>query len=400
MSNEFIPYSRQSIDQSDIEAVIEVLKSDWMTQGPKISEFEERLASRVDAEYAIALATGTAALHCACFAADVQPGDEIITSPITFAASGNCALYLGATVKFIDIKRDTYCLDAEQLEAAITSKTKAIIPVDYTGQPCDMDEINNIAQKHGVTVIEDAAHAIGARYKNKSVGSLTDMSIFSFHPVKHVAMGEGGLITTNNKNFADKLRLFRTHGITNSDAAMLNRELSRDRHIKGKSALNNDDKAPWYYEMHELGFNYRITDIQCALGISQLNKLDSFLERRQEIAERYTKAFSESSYIITPFQEPDRQNAWHLYMLRLNLDKMEKTRKTVFNELRAQGIGVHVHYIPLHLQPYYQKNLGYKYGDFPEAEAFYNAALTIPLYPAMTDKDVERVIETILDIIY
>ena len=211
MTEKFIPYSRQSIDQSDIDAVIEVLKTDWMTQGPKIVEFENELANRVESKYAVAVATGTAALHCACFAAGLKPGDEIITSPITFAASGNCALYLGATVKFVDIRKDTYCMDYEKLESAITKKTKAIIPVDYTGQPCDMYEINSIAKKNNITVIEDAAHALGAKYKDKSVGSLADMSIFSFHPVKHIAMGEGGLITTNDKSLVDKLRLFIKH---------------------------------------------------------------------------------------------------------------------------------------------------------------------------------------------
>lgn len=396
MTNNFIPYSKQSIDESDIEAVVSVLKSDWMTQGPKISEFENAVADRVGAKHGVAVATGTAALHCACYAAGVGEGDEIITSPITFAASGNCALFLGATVRFVDIKKDTYCLDVEKLEAAITPKTKAIIPVDYTGQPCDMDEINSIADKHGITVIEDAAHSLGAKYKNKPVGSLADMSIFSFHPVKHIAMGEGGLITTNDDTVAEKLRLFRTHGITNNEASMINSELSADKHV---SSENTIDKAGWYYEMQELGFNYRITDIQCALGCSQLLKLDSFLARRKEIADRYTNAFKDSPFIETPYQESDRESAWHLYMLKLNLGNMKKTRKMVFNELREKAIGVHVHYIPLHLQPYYQNNLGYKYGDFPEAEAFYNAALTIPLFPMMTDADCERVIDTIKEIV-
>jgi len=399
MTNKFIPYSKQSIDDSDIEAVVSVLKSDWMTQGPKITEFEDAVASRVGAKHGIAVATGTAALHCACYAAGVKEGDEVITAPITFAASGNCALYLGATVKFVDIKKDTYCMDAEKLEAAITPKTKAIIPIDYTGQPCDMDEINSIAYKHGIAVIEDAAHALGAKYKGESVGSLTDMSIFSFHPVKHIAMGEGGLITTNDDGLAEKLRLFRTHGITNNETSVMNRELSTDMHIPENIELNTNEKAAWYYEMQELGFNYRITDIQCALGCSQLQKLDSFLTRRKEIAGFYTEAFKDSPFIETPFQESDRENAWHLYMLKLKLTNMKKTRKMVFNELRAEGIGVHVHYIPLHLQPYYQNNLRYKYGDFPESEAFYNSALTIPLFPTMTDADCERVINTIFEIV-
>ena len=396
MSEDFIPYARQSLDEDDIAAVVDVLRGDWLTQGPKIAAFEAALAARVGAKHAVAVATGTAALHCACYAAGVGPGDEIITAPLTFAASGNCALYLGASVKFVDIRADTYCLDPEKLEVAITPNTKAIIPIDYTGQPADMDEINEIAARHGIAVIEDSAHALGATYKGRPVGSLAAMSIFSFHPVKHVAMGEGGLITTDNDELAAALRLFRTHGITNNSAAMQLQRQAADKDCGGHAEANADDRAPWYYEMQELGFNYRITDIQCALGLSQLTKLDGFLARRREIAAQYSAAFGQSELLIPPHQEADRESAWHLYMLRLRLDCLSTSRRQIFEQLRASGIGVHVHYIPLHLQPYYQKKFGYRRGDFPESEAYYDATLTIPLFPAMRDSDCERVVEAVL----
>jgi len=397
MSDAFIPYARQSLDEDDIAAVIEVLRGDWLTQGPNIRAFEVAIAARVDAKHGVAVATGTAALHCACYAAGVGLGDEIITAPITFAASGNCALFFGANVKFVDIRADTYCLDPTKLEAAITAKTKAIIPIDFTGQPADMDEINEIAGRHGIPVIEDAAHSLGATYKDRPVGTLAAMSIFSFHPVKHVAMGEGGLIATDDDGLAAALRLFRTHGITNDDAAMRLTEQAADKDGGGHSEANARDRAPWYYEMQALGFNYRITDIQCALGLSQLAKLDGFLERRREIAARYNAAFGKSELLILPHQAVDRESAWHLYMLRLRLDHLSKSRRQIFEELRARKIGVHVHYIPLHLQPYYQEKFGYRRGDFPEAEAYYDAALTIPLFPAMSDDDCGRVIGAVLD---
>ncbi|MDP6475597.1 MAG: UDP-4-amino-4,6-dideoxy-N-acetyl-beta-L-altrosamine transaminase [Alphaproteobacteria bacterium] len=396
MSEAFIPYARQSLDEDDIAAVVEVLRGDWLTQGPNIAAFEAAVAARVGARHGIAVATGTAALHCACYAAGVGPGDEVITAPITFAASGNCALYLGAEVKFADIRRDTYCLDPARLEAAITAKTKAIIPIDYTGQPADMDEINEIAARHGITVIEDSAHSLGATYKGRSVGSLAAMSIFSFHPVKAVAMGEGGLIATDDDDLAAALRLFRTHGITNDGAAMRLASQAADKDGGGHAKANASDRAPWYYEMQELGFNYRVTDIQCALGLSQLAKLDGFLARRREIAARYSAAFGQSELLIPPHQESDRESAWHLYMLRLRRDRLRKSRRRIFEQLRARKIGVHVHYIPLHLQPYYREKFGYKRGDFPESEAYYDAALTIPLFPAMTDSDCRRVIDAVL----
>ncbi len=390
----YIPYARQSLDADDIEAVVETLRSDWITQGPKINEFEKAVAAKVQAQYAIAVSTGTAALHCACFAAGITKGDEVITSPITFAASGNCALFLGASVKFVDIRPDTYCIDYKKLESAITFRTKAIIPVDFAGQPCDMDEINAIAKKYHLIVIHDAAHSLGAAYKNRPVGSLADMTILSFHPVKHITTGEGGMVLTDGEQLAKQLRLFRTHGITSNEESMILRDQAADNN--GLNGGNGNSKAAWYYEMQALGYNYRITDMQCALGLSQLKKLDDFINRRRKIVERYNQAFKESPFIIIPHVEKDRQSAWHLYMLRLRLDKMTKTRRQVFEELRSLGIGVHVHYIPLHLQPYYQKNFGYKRGDFPQAESYYDSALTIPLFPSMTDEECRYIIEGVL----
>ena len=399
MTDTFIPYARQSLTEDDIAAVVDVLRGNWLTQGPNIVAFEEAVAKRVGADFAVAVATGTAALHCACYAAGVGPGDNIITSPITFAASGNCALYLGADVKFVDIRPDTYCLDPEKLEAAITPETKAIVPIDYTGQPCDIDPINEIAKRHGIAVIQDSAHALGAEYKSSPVGALSDMSIFSFHPVKHIAMGEGGLVATNDEELAARIRLFRTHGISNEPSMMQLQDQAADRASDKTRDMNGPEKAPWYYEMQALGFNYRITDIQCALGTSQLKKLDKFLQRRREIASAYNDAFSQSPLLTIPFQEADRQSAWHLYMLRLNLDKMTKTRRQVFDDLRSSGIGVHVHYIPVHLLPYYRHRYGHGRGDFPEAESYYDSALTIPMFPAMTDDEVDRVISTVIEVV-
>ncbi len=395
----YIPYGRQTIDQNDIDAVTEVLKSDWVTQGPSIQRFETALCDYSGAKYAVAVSSGTAALHCSMYALGIGAGDEIITSPITFAASGNCVLYLGGTVRFVDIKPDTYCIDYRKLEEAITPRTKAIIAVDFTGQPCDMDEINAIAQKHKLAVVDDAAHSLGATYKDNPVGALAAMTIFSFHPVKHITTGEGGMIVTNNKMFAEKMRTFRTHGIINNDDRLILKEQAADNENLELSDKNPDTRSPWYYEMQDLGYNYRISDIQCALGLNQLKKLDSFITRRLEIVQRYNEAFEKSPYLVTPHQESDRSSAWHLYVLRLRLDKMKKSRREVFEELRALNIGVHVHYIPLHLQPYYRTTFGYKRGDFPEAESFYDSALTIPLFPTMTNDDCERVINSVTKVI-
>ncbi|MSO54538.1 MAG: UDP-4-amino-4,6-dideoxy-N-acetyl-beta-L-altrosamine transaminase [Rhodospirillales bacterium] len=390
MADQPIPYARQSIDDDDVAAVAQALRGDWLTQGPTVAAFETAVAARLGVKHAVAVATGTAALHCACEAVGIGPGDEIVTTPITFAASGNAGLYLGATVRFADIRPDTYCLDPAKLAAAITPKTKAIVTVDFTGQPCDMDEINRIADARGIPVIVDAAHSLGATYKGRAAGSLGRISALSFHAVKHIALGEGGMTLTDDDGLAARMRLFRTHGITR-DAA----RLGSAGVVEPADAVGAAEPPAWYYEMQELGFNYRITDIQSALGLSQIKKLDRFLARRRAIAAHYDEAFGNSPHIVVPHQETDRTNAWHLYVLKLRLHAMKKSRRQAFDELRAQGIEVNVHYIPLHLQPYYRQAFGYKRGDFPVAEAFYAGALTIPLFPGMSDADVERVIATV-----
>ncbi len=397
MTSDYIPYGHQSIDESDIDAVGEILKSEWLTQGPVVAEFEKAVARRTGAKHAVAVSSGTAALHCACFAAGVTAGDEIITAPITFAASGNCARYLGADVKFVDVQPDVYCLDPERLEAAITERTRAIIPVDFTGRPCEMDAINAIAARHRITVIADAAHSFGATYKDRAVGVLADMTIFSFHPVKLITTGEGGMVLTNDDNLAVKLRMFRSHGMTKGEYTPLARpEQGTDNDNRYLKESRREGKASWYYEMQLLGFNYRISDFQCALGINQLGKMDHFLARRCEIAGRYNNAFSGHPLIKTPADERDRKSAWHLYVINLDLENMKKTRRQVFEELRDLNIGVHVHYIPLHLHPYYRETYGCKRGDFPVSEAYYDTALTLPLYPALSETDFQRVVDAVL----
>jgi UDP-4-amino-4,6-dideoxy-N-acetyl-beta-L-altrosamine transaminase len=376
----FIPYGRQSISEEDIQAVVEVLRSDWLTQGPAVEAFEQAVADYCGAKYAVAVANGTAALHLASLAAGFDAADEVITSPITFVASANCIVYAGATPVFADIDAQTYCIDPEQIEAKLSGRTKGIIPVHFTGQPCDMVAIHRIAKDSHLVVIEDAAHAIGASYEvdgqTYKLGSCahSDMTIFSFHPVKHMTTGEGGMITTNNPELYEKLCLLRTHGIT-----------------KDPGKLTRND-GPWYYEQQELGFNYRITDMQCALGLSQIKRLDSFVARRRQIAEIYSKAFSCCGELIVPEQATAANSSWHLYMLSLR----SLNRRIVFEALRECGLGVNVHYIPVHLQPYYQDNFTFKAGDFPVSEAYYQRAVTLPLFPAMTDDDIQYVIDAVL----
>ncbi|MBO0995706.1 UDP-4-amino-4,6-dideoxy-N-acetyl-beta-L-altrosamine transaminase [Bacillus sp. SD088] len=371
-----LPYGKQSIDGDDIQAVINVLKSDYVTTGPEIERFEKRIAEYVGAKYAVAFSNGTAALHAACYAAGVQLGDEVITTPLTFAASANCILYQGGKPVFADVDERTYNIDPKEIKKKITKKTKAIIPVDFTGQPAALDEIIAIARENNLVVIEDAAHALGSTYKGKRIGSISDMTMFSFHPVKHITTGEGGMITTNHKEYYEKLCQFRSHGIT------------RDR---GKMQV---DHGPWYYEMQDLGFNYRITDIQAALGNSQLNKLDRFISRRREIAAIYQDAWKGHKELILPFQQIDGQSSWHLFVLRINSDAVRVDRKTIFTELIEQNIGVNVHYIPIYLFPYYQ-DLGFQQGLCPVAEKVYEEFITVPLYPAMTNEDVQYVIAAV-----
>lgn len=374
--DELLPYGRQWINNEDINAVVRVLMGDFLTTGPTIREFEESFADKVNAKYAVAVSNGTAALHAACYAAGIREGDEVITTPITFAASANCILYQGATPVFADIDPKTYNIDINEIEKKITPITKAIIPVDFTGQPVLLNEIMEIARKHNLIVIEDAAHSLGAAYKNQKVGSIADMTGFSLHPVKHITTGEGGLITTNSEELYNRLSLFRSHGITRDVSKMLSYE------------------GPWYYEQLELGYNYRLTDIQAALGISQLRRVDLFVERRREIAQEYNKAFAEYHELVTPFQHEDCTSSWHLYILKINTELLNVGRREIFDALRAENIGVNVHYIPVYYLPYY-KGLGYTKGLCPNAEALYERIITLPMYPQMDNNDVSSVINAV-----
>lgn len=374
MRESYLPYGKQLIDDKDIEAVVKVLKGDFLTTGPTIEKFEKNVADYVGAKYAVAFSNGTAALHGACFAAGIEEGDEVITTPITFAASANCVLYQGGNVVFADIDPQTYNIDPKEIEKHITSNTKAIIPVHFTGQPTDLDSINEIAKKHNLIVIEDAAHALGATYKGKKIGSISDMTMFSFHPVKHITTGEGGIITTNTEVYYKKLKQFRSHGITRD------KELIQDNH------------GPWYYEMQFLGYNYRMTDIQAALGNSQLEKLDGFIKRRREIVGKYNEAF-QSLPITIPYQSKDGESSWHLYIIQV-----PHQRRQIFESLLSRKIGVNVHYIPVHRLPYYQEN-GFKNIHLPHAEELYDHIITLPLFPGMTDQDVEDVIHAVKEVV-
>jgi perosamine synthetase len=375
-----LPYGRQSIDESDIQAVVETLRSDWLTTGPKVAEFEDALATWVGVKYAVSFSSGTAALHAAAFAAGLQPGDEAITSPLTFAATANCVLYQGATPVFADVAEDTLNLDPELAAARITARTKAILPVDYAGHPSDLDSILQLAERHGLIVIEDACHALGADYRGRRVGSVAHMTVFSFHPVKHLTTGEGGMVTTNNPLFAETLRRFRNHGIS-SDA--------RQRQSAGQ----------WRYEMVLLGFNYRLTDIACALGLQQMKRLEANLARRRQIAARYAAEFRETPGVLPPQAREDVNSAWHLYPIRLNLAKLSAGRGEIFRALRAENIGVNVHYIPVHRHPYYRERFGYKGGEFPVAEDAYERLISLPMFHGMSDSDVEDVVRAVWKVV-
>jgi perosamine synthetase len=371
-----LPYGRQSIGEEDIQAVVDVLRSDWLTTGPKVGEFEEAFAAWVGAKYAVSFSSGTAALHGAAFAAGLKPGDEAITSPMTFAATANCVLYQGATPVFADISADTLNVNPERIVERITSRTRAILPVDYAGHPAEIDTILEVADRHGLVVIEDACHALGAEYRKRRTGSIAHMTAFSFHPVKHLTTGEGGMVTTNRADLAETLRRFRNHGIS-SDA--------RQRQSDGQ----------WFYEMVLLGFNYRLTDIACALGLSQLKRLDENLSRRREIAAQYTSAFTELAGIEPPAVRPGVNPVWHLYAIRLDLKKLSANRAQVFRALRAENIGVNIHYIPVHRHPYYRDRFGYKGGEFPVAEEAYDRLISLPMFHGMSDEDVQDVIHAV-----
>jgi perosamine synthetase len=368
-----LPYGHQSISEEDIQAVADVLRSDWLTTGPKVAEFEEALAAWVGAKYAVAFSSGTAALHGAAFAAGLKPGDEAITSPLTFAATANCVLYQGALPVFADVSSDTLNLDADRLAESITPNTRAVLPVDYAGHPADLDPILALAERHGLTVIEDACHALGAEYHGRRTGSIAHMSVFSFHPVKHLATGEGGMVTTDRADLAESLRRFRNHGIS-SDA--------RQRNAAGQ----------WHYEMVLLGFNYRLTDVACALGLSQLTRLEANLARRREIAARYSAAFRNLRGVLVPSVRTDVSPAWHLYPIRVNPAQLNADRAHVFRALRAENVGVNVHYIPVHRHPYYRQRFGYQGGEYPVAEAAYEQLISLPMFHGMTDQDVQDVI--------
>jgi perosamine synthetase len=374
-----LPYGRQSIDEADVAAVVDVLRSDWLTTGPKVAELEAAWADRVGARHAVAVNSGTAALHAAVFAADIRPGDEVIVTPLTFAASANCVLYQGGTPIFADVQPDTLNLDPIAVAAAITSHTRAIIAVDYTGQPADLDELRAIADRRDLMLIEDAAHAVGATYKGRPVGAISDLTTFSTHPVKHVTTGEGGLVTTDDEQLAERMRWFRNHGFTMDH---------RQRAAKGG----------WFYEMVALGYNYRLPDINCALGLSQLRRLDGGLARRQSIAARYTQAFADLPAVCALTIGPDCEPAWHIYPILLDPTRLRVDRAQVFAALRAENIGVNVHYIPVYWHPFYAQR-GYRRGLCPVAEDAYERLVTLPLFPAMTDRDVADVIAAVFKVV-
>ena len=375
-----IPYSRQSIDEEDIEAVVEVLRSDWLTTGPKVDEFERAFAAYVGAEEAVAVSNGTAALHAAMYALEIGPRDEVIVPAMTFASTANCVVFQGGTPVFSDVDPGTLLINPASVEANITHRTKAIIAVDFAGQPCDYDSLRALATRHRLTLVADACHSLGGSYKGLPVGSLAKLNTFSFHPVKHITTGEGGMITTNNSELAKRMRVFRNHGITTDH---------RQREALGS----------WFYEMIDLGYNYRITDFQCALGLSQLNKLSSWVARRQEIARRYDAAFAELPALKPLVVRDDVSHAYHLYVIRLDTTELRTTRSEIFSSLRAEGIGVNVHYIPVHLHPFYRERFGTKPGLCPMAETVYEKLISLPIFPAMTHDDVEYVIAAVRKVI-
>ena len=374
-------YGHQYIDEADIQAVVEVMKSDYLTCGPKIGELEKKLCDVTGAKYAVVCANGTAALHIAVLCAGVGEGDEVITTPITFAASANCALYCGARPVFADIDPETYNIDPAKVEAAITPRTKAVVAVDYTGQSVELGPIREICKKHGLVLIEDGAHVIGTTYKGRPNGSIADMTTFSFHPVKTVTGGEGGAVLTNDEILYKKLLLYRAHGITREEKLM-----------------EHEPDGPWYYEQISLGYNYRITDMQAALIISQLDKLPMFSARRKEIVKRYDEAFRKMPELFVQREIPESDTTRHLYILRIVPEKLKINRRQFFDALAAENVHCNVHYIPTYYFPYYEK-LGYRRGLCPHAEKLYEEILSLPLYYAMSDEDVESVIEAVKKIV-
>jgi UDP-4-amino-4,6-dideoxy-N-acetyl-beta-L-altrosamine transaminase len=384
-----IPYGKQEITQQDIDAVVDVLKSDFLTQGPQVPLFEASIKKTVNADYALAVNSATSALHIACLALGVGAGDVVWTTPITFVASANCALYCGADIDFVDINSDTYNLCTDKLEQKLIHAKandlllpKVVIPVHLCGQPCEMDKIHKLGKEYGFSIIEDASHAIGGKYKSKPIGNCeySDITIFSFHPVKIVTTAEGGVATTNNSALAQKMELLRSHGIT-----------------RDASLITEQSHGGWYYEQIDLGFNYRMTEMQAALGVSQMTRLHDFVARRNELAFKYDELLKELP-LVTPFQIDDSYSGRHLYVIRLKLSDITSTHKEVFDQLRENGIGVNLHYIPVHTQPYY-KDLGFELGQYFEAESYYENAISIPLFHTMTNEQQIEVVNVLKEIL-
>jgi UDP-4-amino-4,6-dideoxy-N-acetyl-beta-L-altrosamine transaminase len=383
-----IPYGRQDISQADIDAVVEVLKSDFLTQGPQVPKFEQMIATHVGAKHAVAVNSATSALHMACMAMGLGPGDWLWTSPITFVASANCGLYCGAQIDFVDVDARTYNMCPQNLEAKLIKAKKmgnlpkVVMPVHLCGQSCDMAVIHALSQEYGFKIIEDASHAIGGRYKGEYIGNcrFSDITVFSFHPVKIITTAEGGMAMTNSDELAHKMTLLRSHGITRDSAYM-----------------THEPDGPWYYQQIDLGYNYRMTELQAALGVSQMTRLDDFVERRHKLAGRYNTLLGDLPLIL-PWQHPDSDSSLHLYVVRLKLDLLTKTHRQIFEALRENGIGVNLHYIPVHTHPYYQQ-MGFKTNDFPEAQNYYSQAVSLPMYQTLTEDQQDRVVEVLKQVL-
>jgi perosamine synthetase len=372
MSDSFIPYGRHVIDDADVAAVVDVLRGDWLTTGPLVPRFEEAFARYVGAKNAVAVSNGTAALHLCMLAAGIGPGDEVIVAALTFAASANCARYVGATVVFADVDENTLTIDPRHVASLITPRTRAIVAVDYAGLPCDLAALRQLADRHGLILVEDACHAVGARYRDRPVGAIAHLTAFSFHPVKHMTTAEGGAVTTDDDALAGRVRRLRSHGIATDH---------RQRELQGT----------WRYDMVDLGYNYRLTDIQCALGLSQLAKMPAAIERRRSIARRYGDELRALPQLVLQAEPSDRQHAWHLYPIRVQNDDPAAARQRIFDGMRAARIGVNVHYIPVYMHSYY-RSLGYAEGLCPVAERAYSALLSLPMWHGLSDADQTRVI--------